>query len=67
MGEVMGKMIGETEKIGGRCSCGSFAFEVTGKPLFRAYCHCTICQKFNNADYSDVTVFYAKNVDLYGT
>lgn len=47
----------------GRCSCGSVHFVTTARPMFRAYCHCTICQKFNDADYADVTVFYAKSVD----
>lgn len=46
----------------GSCSCHASQFTVTGKPLMRAYCHCTICQAFNQADYGDVTLFYAKDV-----
>lgn len=52
------------KKNSGRCSCGSVVFETTGTPILRAYCHCTICQKFNNSDYADVTAFYAKSVSL---
>jgi len=46
----------------GQCSCGTVQFETTERPIFRAYCHCTICQKYNGAAYADVTVFRAKNV-----
>lgn len=48
----------------GQCSCGSVVFETTAAPICRAYCHCTICQNFNNADYADVTAYYAKDVIL---
>lgn len=45
-----------------QCSCGEVKYTVIGKPLFRAFCHCTICQKFNQAAYSDITLFRAKDV-----
>lgn len=45
------------------CSCGATKFDVTGSPLFRVICHCTICQRFNEAPFADVTVFRAKNVN----
>lgn len=48
----------------GSCRCGAARFTMVGKPLLRAYCHCLICQEFNEADYGDVTVFYAKDVAL---
>ena len=51
------------QKNSGQCSCGSVAFETTERPIFRAYCHCTICQKFNNADFADVTAYYARSVE----
>ena len=35
-----------------------------GKPLLRAYCHCTICQAFNQASFADITVFRANDVDM---
>ena len=47
------------------CKCGSVAIATTGKPIFRAFCHCTICQAYNKADYADVSVFHAKNVKPY--
>ena len=45
-----------------QCSCGEVKFTVTGKPLLRAFCHCTICQKYNQAAYADITLFRAKDV-----
>lgn len=48
----------------GSCQCGHAQFSITGKPLLRAYCHCLICQKFNESDYADITVFYGKDVAL---
>ncbi|GGX44116.1 hypothetical protein GCM10007385_10080 [Tateyamaria omphalii] len=30
----------------------------------RAICHCTICQRFNQSDFADVTVFYRKDVEV---
>ena len=48
----------------GSCHCGKVQISMSGKPLFRAYCHCLICQEFNEADFADVTVFYRKDVAL---
>jgi len=50
------------EYITGRCSCGSIAVESSNDPLFRAYCHCSLCQEYNKAPYADVVVFTAKDV-----
>jgi len=47
-----------------QCECGSSKFTIQGKPLVRMFCHCTICQEFNNAAYSDVTIFLSKDVHL---
>jgi hypothetical protein len=44
------------------CECGSVAFSVPSKPLFRMYCHCSICQKFNDAEYGDIFVYRAADV-----
>jgi hypothetical protein len=49
---------------GASCGCGEAALEISGRPLFRCYCHCTICQRFNDADFADVTVFRAADVKL---
>lgn len=49
------------QKNSGRCSCGAVVFETAEQPIFRAFCHCTICQNFNKADFADVTVYYAKS------
>ena len=47
-----------------QCSCGEVKFAVHGRPLFRAFCHCTICQAFNGAPYADITLFRARDVAM---
>ena len=49
----------------GQCQCGNTNFTIQGAPLFRQFCHCTICQEFNNAAYADITVFLSKDVHLH--
>lgn len=39
------------------CTCGTSTFAASGSPLFRAICHCGICQRFNKADYADILIF----------
>lgn len=46
----------------GGCGCQHVQFEVNCAPLFRAFCHCTICQEFNQADFADIIVVRTKNV-----
>jgi len=46
----------------GECSCGHVAFSIQGAPLFRILCHCTICQRFNDAPFADVVVYSAASV-----
>ncbi|KAF8665354.1 hypothetical protein AX16_000373 [Volvariella volvacea WC 439] len=31
----------------GGCFCGAVSYQVTGPPILRAYCHCTVCQRIN--------------------
>ncbi|NGY05206.1 GFA family protein [Solimonas terrae] len=45
-----------------QCTCGHAKFEALGRPLFRGYCHCTICQAFNQAPYADISVFRGNDV-----
>ena len=33
------------EPIRGSCLCGGIRFEITGTPLWLAWCHCTRCRK----------------------
>lgn len=47
-----------------QCNCSKSSFFVIGKPLFRAYCHCTFCQEYNQAPFADVTVFRFSDVNL---
>ena len=46
------------------CSCGATRFETLGMPLVRFYCHCTICQRFNDVPFADMLVFRAEDVAL---
>ena len=46
------------------CSCGATRFQTVGAPLFRIFCHCTICQQFNNAPFADILVHRAADVAL---
>jgi hypothetical protein len=48
--------------LNGHCSCGDVNFTVKGKPLLRAFCHCTICQAYNEAPYADITLFRSSDV-----
>lgn len=50
----------------GGCSCRQVSFDLTGPVLFRALCHCTICQRFNAAAYGDVVAVRARDVSLRG-
>lgn len=45
-----------------QCACSQTRFRVNGNPLIRGYCHCSICQAFNQADYGDITIFRARDV-----
>lgn len=45
------------------CRCGRTQFEITGEPRLRMLCHCTICQRFNQAAYADVLVFKSTQVN----
>lgn len=33
----------------GGCFCGAARYRVKGRPIRAAYCHCTLCQRFNAA------------------
>lgn len=47
-----------------QCACGHAKFRVSGQPILRAYCHCTICQSFNHAPYADITLFRPGDVEM---
>lgn len=46
------------------CECGEAGYRISGQPLMRGYCHCTICQKFNDAPFADITIFRRRDVTL---
>lgn len=47
----------------GHCHCDKTTVQIHGKPLLRGFCHCSICQAFNQAAYSDITLFRERDVD----
>lgn len=61
--------MGEGTKVGTRtieaaCPCGNATLKIHSPPRFRMLCHCTICQRFNQAPFADVLVYRAGDVDL---
>ena len=56
-------MSSETRSVSCACACGATTFAASGEPLFRLICHCSICQRFNDAAFADVAVFRAKDVE----
>jgi hypothetical protein len=44
------------------CPCGAAQYATDHRPLMRAVCHCTICQRYNQADCADISVFYARHI-----
>ena len=46
------------------CSCGATSYRTLGMPLVRFFCHCTLCQRFNDAPFADIVVFRAEDVVL---
>lgn len=53
--------------IKGQCDCGEVRFDTGAGPLFRAICHCTICQRFHGRSFGDFTVFRNKRAQLQGS
>ncbi|EFI28718.1 hypothetical protein CC1G_13744 [Coprinopsis cinerea okayama7 len=47
--------------ITGGCFCGGARYEVRGKPVLSAYCHCTLCQRFNAAAFIHTIHFPASS------
>ena len=39
-----------------QCGCGASELTVMRPPRMRIICHCTICQRFNDAPFGDVTI-----------
>ena len=46
------------------CRCGKSGVEISGEPLLRFICHCTLCQAFNKAPVADVVLYRSKDVAL---
>lgn len=47
------------------CRCGEARVDVTGKPLLRIICHCTLCQRYHQAPQGDLAIFRARDVHLH--
>lgn len=46
------------------CPCGASRFEVSGAPLLRLLCHCTVCQAFYRGPYGDAVAFWAPSITV---
>lgn len=46
------------------CSCGASQLLVSGPPLLRFICHCTICQRFNGAPEADMVLYRGEHARL---
>lgn len=46
------------------CRCGTTRIHLRAAPKFRMLCHCTICQRFNQAPFADVLIYAARDVEL---
>ena len=47
-----------------QCACSGVSYRVPQQPLFRMLCHCSICQRFNDAPMADMLVFREREVTL---
>ena len=45
-----------------QCPCGQQSFEVTGQPVMRFICHCTICQKVYKKPFADIIAVKSSQV-----
>jgi len=56
------KGVGDEQEmeVRGECHCGNAAFTAVGKPIFRVFCHCTICRRLGGGE---VTGFAGFPVD----
>lgn len=46
------------------CACGHARLTIRSEPGFRMLCHCTLCQRFNQAPHADVLIFRARDVEI---
>jgi hypothetical protein len=46
------------------CLCGASRFAVSGEPIGRFFCHCTICQTVCRKPFADATYFWARSIRL---
>lgn len=42
----------QTNRLTGQCLCGGIRYEVAGRPLFSAICHCRHCQRAGGTAFS---------------
>ena len=47
-----------------QCPCGVNQFSVSGEPIVRFFCHCSICQKKYDAPFADVVLFKLSDVTM---
>ena len=47
-----------------QCPCGVNQFSVSGEPIVRFFCHCSICQTKYDAPFADVVLFKLSDVTM---
>jgi len=45
------------------CPCRAAKVSIHAAPRFRMICHCTLCQRFNDAPYADILVYRARDIE----
>ena len=50
----------------GGCLCGAVRYQVTGKPVIVAHCHCTDCQKLSGAGHTTGAMYARADFTLTG-
>lgn len=53
-----------SEILSGGCMCGEIRYEVKGKPVVTAYCHCRDCQRTAGGPFSVVTVVRREDLEV---
>ena len=59
-------MLDHTHTHQGSCYCGQVTVEVTGDPVFSAYCHCNSCRKWHSAPMTALAAWPESSVSVTG-
>ena len=53
-----------TDTHTGGCACGTVRYQVRGKPVLAAVCHCTFCQRRLASAFAILATFEEQNVEI---